>query len=88
MLNSGQLALARVASGNLSAFLNNTTKIWDVAAGEVLVRAVDGKVTDFCGKKIEYGRDTNVSVLACETEERHEDLLKVIRAHYRGMSCP
>jgi len=54
MLNSGQMALSRVAWGNLDAFINNTTKIWDVAAGEVLIRAVGGKVTDFEGRKIDY----------------------------------
>lgn len=82
MLNSGQMALARVAWGNLDAFINNTTKIWDVAAGEVLIRAVGGKVTDFEGHEIDYGACSDTSVLACRTPELHDDLLKVIRTHY------
>jgi len=82
MLNSGQMALAHVAWGNLDAFINNRTKIWDVAAGEVLIQAVGGKVTDFDGREIDYSANPDTSVLACRTLAMHERLLKVIRDHY------
>jgi fructose-1,6-bisphosphatase/inositol monophosphatase family enzyme len=82
MLNSGQMALSHVAWGNLGAFLNNTTKIWDVAAGEVLIRAIGGRVTDFKGRDINYGESTDISVLACETPELHAKLLRIIEKNY------
>jgi len=82
MLNCGQMALAHVACGNLSAFLNNTTGIWDVAAGEVLIRATGGKVTDFKGREIDYGESSRVSVLACETPEIHDEIRKIIDMNY------
>lgn len=75
MLNSGQLALAYVANGNLSAFINNYTNIWDVAAGEVLIRAVGGIVTDFAGRDIDYGQGSKVDVVASSNESLHNDLL-------------
>ena len=78
MLNSGQLALAYLAAGNLSAFINSRTKIWDVAAGEVLVKAVGGRVTDFSGGTLTYGGDTNVSVAAARTESIHSRVLGLI----------
>ena len=82
MLNSGQMALAHVASGNISTFLNNTTGIWDVAAGEVLIRATGGVVTDFMGRNIDYGESSRVSVLACESPAIHKGLLDEIEKHY------
>ena len=53
-LNSGILAMTEVARGSLGAFVNTITNPWDVAAGEVLVRAVGGRVTDFAGSSISY----------------------------------
>ena len=83
MLNSGQMALAHVAWGNIRAFLNNSTKIWDVAAGEVLIRAIGGRVTDFKGDDIDYGQKTAVSVVAGETQEVHTKLRELIDKYYR-----
>ncbi len=82
MLNSGELALAHVAQGNIAAFLNNTTGIWDVAAGEVLIRASGGKVTDFMGREIDYGESSKVSVLACKNKSIHDRLRAKIDEHY------
>ena len=82
MLNSGEMALAHVARGNISAFLNNTTRIWDVAAGEVLIRATEGKVTDFNGREIDYGTSSRISVLACESQEIHTKIQRTINEHY------
>jgi fructose-1,6-bisphosphatase/inositol monophosphatase family enzyme len=80
MLNSGQLSLAYVASGNITAFVNNYTNIWDVAAGEVLVRAIGGRVTDFKGASINYRsaasrKDKKVAVAASMNTTVHEELL-------------
>ncbi len=80
MLNSGQLALAYLAAGNLSAFVNSRTKIWDVAAGEVLVKAVGGRVTDFSGNALTYSGDTNVAVAAGRTGASHGRLLRMLQA--------
>lgn len=82
MLNCGQMALANVACGHLAAFLNNTTGIWDVAAGEILIRAAGGKVTDFKGRDIDYGESSRVSVIACESAVMHQQLKLHIDQHY------
>jgi myo-inositol-1(or 4)-monophosphatase len=76
MLNTGQLALALVASGQLSAYINNYTNTWDVAAGAVLVEAVGGRVTDFSGRPIDYGTHTKVQVIAASDPAMHEELLR------------
>lgn len=78
MINSGQLALAYVATGNLSAFINNYTNIWDVAAGEVLIRAVGGKVTDFAGNDIDYRKDSKVDVVASSDQTLHAEILAML----------
>ncbi len=82
MLNSGQLALAHVAAGHAAAFVNNTTGIWDVAAGEVIIKAVGGKVTDFKGNEIDYGTQDRIEVVAARDPVVHEQLLALIGKHY------
>ena len=80
MLNSGLLALAFVATGELSAFITNYTNTWDIAAGSVLVRAVGGQVTDFDGNPIRYGSDTKIAAIATTDERLHEELLNGVSA--------
>jgi myo-inositol-1(or 4)-monophosphatase len=84
IFNSGQLALAYVAHRNLSAFVNNYTNIWDVAAGEVLVRAAGGVVTNFQGKPINYGGDIKVNVVASSDQALHDEVLKIM---YSSTDC-
>jgi fructose-1,6-bisphosphatase/inositol monophosphatase family enzyme len=79
MINSGQLALALVASGQFSAYVNNYTNIWDIAAGEVLVRAIGGQVTDFVGNPIQYGESHKVAVVASRDERLHRDILDILK---------
>jgi hypothetical protein len=63
-LNSGSVATANVATGGLGGFVNNITNLWDIAAGEVLVRACGGKVTTFDGSPIKYSVAQQSSVVA------------------------
>lgn len=76
-LNSGVLAMAEVAGGGLGAFVNNVTNLWDVAAGEVLVRACGGKVTEFSGAPIDYSVDKKISVAAAK-QSLHSSVLSII----------
>ncbi|HEX7941187.1 MAG TPA: inositol monophosphatase family protein, partial [Gemmatimonadaceae bacterium] len=76
-LNSGVLAMAEVAGGGLGAFVNNVTNLWDVAAGEVLVRACGGKVTEFSGAPIDYSVDKKISVVAAK-QPLHPSVLSII----------
>jgi fructose-1,6-bisphosphatase/inositol monophosphatase family enzyme len=78
-LGSGILAMADVARGALGGFVNIITNLWDVAAGEVLVRACGGKVTTFEGSPIEYTSANQISVIAAKGH-----LYKEIYAHLLG----
>jgi fructose-1,6-bisphosphatase/inositol monophosphatase family enzyme len=78
MFNTGQLALAYIASGHLNVFVNNYTNIWDVAAGEVIVRAMGGKVTNFNGDTIDYGRSTKIEVVASADAGVHQKILEIL----------
>lgn len=76
MLNSGQVALAYVASQSLAGFVNVSTSIWDVAAGEVLIRSLGGWVTDMDGNRIDYASgDEKTSVVAASSKDMHDQLL-------------
>lgn len=65
-LNTGVLAMAEVAAGVLGGFVNNRTNLWDIAAGDVLVKACKGRVTDFSGQDIKYTAGNKVSVIAAK----------------------
>ena len=82
MLNCGLMALANVACGNLAAFINNTTGIWDVAAGEVLIRATGGKISDFTGRDIDYGESSRISVIASESCRIHKIIESQVKRNY------
>lgn len=80
MLNCGQLALAWVASGHFAAFVNNRSPIWDIAAGDVLVRAAGGSITDFSGAPVNYGGPERVEVAAARQADVHQRVLRCLGA--------
>lgn len=46
--------IALVASGKYGAWLNQTTKIWDNVAPQIIIEEAGGIYTDFWGKPIDY----------------------------------
>lgn len=75
-LNSGLLAMVEVARGALGAFVNVVTNLWDVAAGEVLVRACGGRVTQLNDEPVSYSSFGPVSVVAAR-EPLHSELIEI-----------
>jgi fructose-1,6-bisphosphatase/inositol monophosphatase family enzyme len=75
--NSGVVAMADVARGALGGFVNIVTNLWDVAAGEVLVRACHGQVTDFAGAPIAYASTGQTSVVAAKAH-LHAKILELL----------
>lgn len=79
-LNSGLIALVDVARGALGGFVNVTTNLWDVAAGQVLIEACGGKVTLFSGAPINYSttsrEEAAIDVVAAK-KHLHDKLLKI-----------
>lgn len=52
-MGSAALDLAWTASGRCEAYLERNLKLWDYAAGMLLVREAGGEVLDYAGKKAE-----------------------------------
>jgi myo-inositol-1(or 4)-monophosphatase len=71
------MAMVNVARGALGAFVVNTTHLWDIAAGEVLIKACGGKVTDFAGKPIDYSRLNDPSLVAAK-KPLHRRILEIV----------
>lgn len=78
-LGSGIVAMADVARGALGAFVNNITNLWDVASGEVLIRACGGKVTDFSGAAIDYTYPAQISLVTARDEAIHSHILDLLK---------
>jgi fructose-1,6-bisphosphatase/inositol monophosphatase family enzyme len=75
--NSSFIAMIYVAQAALGAYVNNTTHLWDIAAGEVLVRACGGKVTDLNKNPIVYNSSSRLSVVAAR-EQLYDDLMHIL----------
>ena len=60
-------------------FLNFSTSTWDIAAGDVLVRSLGGRVTDLEGNAIDYeSGSSSTSVISSTDINVHEELLSLI----------
>ncbi len=66
-LGSVSLSLAYVAAARLDGFLTGDSKIWDIAAGIILVREAGGITTDLDGSAIQLDQSA-ISMLACAAQ--------------------
>lgn len=76
-LGSAALNLAYVATGRLDAYWATSVKIWDVAAGVLLVREAGGLVTDVEGGTLDLRKP---ELLATASEPLSRELLSVLNA--------
>jgi myo-inositol-1(or 4)-monophosphatase len=60
-LGSASIDLAYVACGRFEAFYEYNLKIWDVAAGILLVREAGGRISDFSGNEKNLAGDEIVA---------------------------
>lgn len=73
-MGAASLDLAYVACGRVDGYLEQGLKIWDFAAGELLVREAGGIITDFQGQ-VNYTKSGNI---LCANAYIVKDLLKTI----------
>ncbi|MBU0648405.1 inositol monophosphatase [Patescibacteria group bacterium] len=72
---SAALALSYVACGRLNTYLLDHCRIWDIAAGVLLVRESGGKVSNWKGEDWIYGQK---NILASNDEKLREEILMKI----------
>jgi myo-inositol-1(or 4)-monophosphatase len=70
------------ADGRLGACLNQTTKIWDIAAPSLLLSEAGAKVTDFNGKPLDFSLSEtnwmrNFEMIAAN-ENLHDQIMEVL----------
>lgn len=74
--------MVQVPAGRYGAYLNQTTKIWDNVALDILVTEAGGIVTDFWGNKMDYSQPlTKASqnfTIMCSSPVLHEQLQQII----------
>ncbi|HLN19089.1 MAG TPA: inositol monophosphatase [Patescibacteria group bacterium] len=74
---------AMVAKGKYGAFLNQTTKIWDNVAQQIIIEEAGGVYTDFFGSKIDYSNSlekANINFTCLATSPAlHSALLEIIK---------
>lgn len=77
-LGSAAIDLAYVACGRFEAFYEYNLKIWDIAAGILLVKEAGGTVSDYSG-----GNDYLYGKELLAGGNVHKEALKVIQEHWR-----
>lgn len=73
---SAALDLTKVAEGSCEAYFERNLKIWDYAAGMLLVEEAGGKVTDYEGVRI--GTDATVNDVVAGNSKLQETLLTIL----------
>jgi len=73
-LGSAAIELAYVASGRVESFVSPGTKVWDVAAGVLLVKEAGGVVTNFSKKEWELG----FKEIAASNNKVHKQILEAL----------
>lgn len=77
-LGSAAVDLAYVACGRLDAYFEFNLKIWDVAAGILIVQEAGGKVTDFSG-----GEDYLSGREIVAANAIHSSVIDVVKQHWK-----
>lgn len=86
MLWSKAASLALVAKGILDGYIQcGDPKVWDVAAGKLLVEEAGGVVTDFAGKKLDI---FNINGYVVGNSAIHKQLLEFIARKNQISSKP
>jgi len=75
---SSELELAFMAEGAADAVAKSAFRLWDVAAGAVIVREAGGKITDFDGKEWNACSKT----MLASNGRTHRALLALVREEY------
>jgi myo-inositol-1(or 4)-monophosphatase len=75
-MGSASLNLCDVAAGRLGVLWGFSTKIWDIAAGVLLIREAGGVVTSPEGGPVDLGTGR---FLASANQDLHQQLLELVR---------
>lgn len=82
----GLVSLRQCATGELHAFINPGTHLWDCAAAiPLIVATTNGKVTQTNGNPITFNSGARTSVLAATTPELHAKLVELLSGSH---PCP
>jgi myo-inositol-1(or 4)-monophosphatase len=76
-LGSAALDLCFVASGVFDCFWELKLKLWDIAAGGLILEEAGGKFTDLNGKKINYKNNVPLSVIGSNSKI-HRNILEIL----------
>ncbi|HQU45320.1 MAG TPA: inositol monophosphatase family protein [Pirellulales bacterium] len=80
-MGSSAINLCYVAAGRFDGYWSTSTKIWDIAAGALLVAEAGGVITAFDGGPLAIDRP---QFIAASTPELHRELLNLLQRSDSG----
>ena len=84
-LGSAALNLAYLAAGRLDAYWATSVKVWDVAAGLLLVQEAGGSVSGVAGEPFDLSRPR---CAAASSKTLHSALIGILKREATGNSAP
>lgn len=75
-MGSSALNLCYLAAGRFDGYWSKSTKIWDIAAGALLVTEAGGMITDFGGGRLDVSRPQFIAAATCELHNELRDVLR------------
>ena len=83
-LGSAALNLAYLAAGRIDAYWATSVKVWDVAAGLLLVREAGGVISEVDGEPFDLSRP---QFAAAATSELHAELIATLKRGTGSKTC-
>ena len=81
-MGSSALNLCYVAAGRFDAYWATTTKIWDIAAGALLVREAGGQITAIDGGPLILERPQFIAAATPALHRELRELLELARSPF------
>lgn len=77
-MGAASIDLAYVACGRFDGFFELGLNIWDLAAGDIIIREAGGKISDFWGEN----KHLNTGFILAGNKSVHSELMKVASTYF------
>ena len=75
-LGSAALNLSYIAAGRVDSYWSTFAKIWDIAAGALILKEAGGMITDINGGELDWDKP---QFIACGTTELNSAMIEILR---------
>ena len=78
-LGSAALNLSYIAAGRVDSYWSTFAKIWDIAAGALILQEAGGVISDLNGGQLDW---SELKFIACGTDELKKEMLELLTVNH------